>query len=125
MNKFARLVKIVGACLPTRLPVGMTEFNAWSQDIIDTFEVGGIADNDSLKWALAGIIMALGPTKAYVPKLYFFLVLVKSASNQIASGFMYELKQKQAAEQLVEKQKSAEATATEAGALSAAQTQPA
>lgn len=98
MTKAKQYLKMFLGLFPSRLPVGMTEFDAWVQDIIDTYSLSGIADIDSLKWAIAGSVMALGPTKAFKPKVYFALVVSKSAANQIAGGFMYNLKEKQKAD---------------------------
>ena len=113
VSKINKYVNLVSSLFPTALPRGVTEFNSWSQSIIDTF---GLPDNDSVKFMLATMILHLDSTSAYKPKLYFGLSSLKSMSNQIAASVVQDMKTKQqermAAEAAAAKQQ-AEATATQ------------
>lgn len=92
------LIKKLLSYFPTKLPVGMTEFHAWADEIIKL--TGKIADEDSLKFALANMVMHLKSDLAHVSKNYFVNSLRKGAANQVASQVFLDikLKQKQAAE---------------------------
>ena len=111
-----KLLIILMSYLPTRLPVGMDEFQSWAKDILDI--VGPIADEKSLKFTLASMIMHLSPLKdkygtlpGYVPKQHFVQGLIKACANQVANQVVYDIKteqaeaQKKAAEELAAKQK--------------------
>jgi hypothetical protein len=96
---------------PSPLPVGVTEFHAWADKVI---EAAGAPNNDSVKFALATMILHAGPQDAEKPLSYFILSLKKSMANQVAAGIMQELKAKQQAEEAArieaEKNKATEAT---------------
>lgn len=92
-NKLKKLARRVKALLPSKLPQGMTEFDQWSDDVLDIYNM---PNNDSTKFSLAVMITHLAPTEAYKPKHYFGLTLVKSASVQVAFAVMDQLKKKQA-----------------------------
>jgi hypothetical protein len=87
------LLKRVLSRLPSPLPVGMSEFQQWSDDIIELS--GKFADVDSMKFALASQIMHLGAQQAYVPKNYFVKSMRKAAANQVASQAFQDVKNKQ------------------------------
>lgn len=94
------------------LPRGMTEFNAWADSIIETYDIEGLADKDSLRFVLANIILELKPDAAFVSKWLMARRLLKAASNQVASGVFQEIKAKQKEAQAQAAAKPAEATAT-------------
>lgn len=77
---------------PSKLPIGMTAFDTWSQSIIDTFS---LPNNDSTRFALATMILHVPAEGFYKPKAYFARLVLKSMSNQIAGGVMQDLKNKQ------------------------------
>lgn len=87
------LFKKVAARFPTKLPVGMTEFNAWADSIIDL--AGEFADRDSMKYALASNVIHMKHTQDSAPKSYFVSVLRKAAANQVASQVFQDVKVKQ------------------------------
>lgn len=99
--------------VPTPLPVGITEFEAWASSIITTYN---FPDNDSVRWALAVKVLHLGETSAYKAKRYFYLTMHKSMANQVVSQVIQDLKikdqQQRAAAQAAEQ--AAAATATDA-----------
>lgn len=84
-----------------RLPLGMTEFNVWADDILDTYEM---PNNDSTKFALATAIMHAKNGQGSFPKAFFGEVLVKGAANQVAHAIMIECKERQEARAKEEKE---------------------
>lgn len=86
--------------LPTPLPVGLTAFHAWADEIIELS--GNFADEDSMKYAIANNLIHLSHTTAFKPKHYFVSTLRKAAANQVASQVFMDIKVKQE-----EKQKAA------------------
>lgn len=99
--------------LPTYLPVGVTEFQSWSRDIIELS--GKFADEDSMRFALASQVLHLGAQKSSVPKHFFVCSMRKAAANQVASQVFQDIKQKQI--EAAQKQQ-AEATASQETAAS-------
>lgn len=94
-----QLAKLL-AFIPTRLPVGMTEFETWSSSIITMY---GWPDNDSMRFALAAMIINLGATQARVSKRYFGLSLHTACSKQVAGQVFHDLKIKQQKQMQAEK----------------------
>ena len=96
-KKFKRAVSKVTGFFPTRLPVGITEFNVWAESIIDTYGLDiGTNDHDSIVFGLAGAVMHLGATESHKPKRFFAKLLHKGAASQVAYFVMKQLKEKQA-----------------------------
>lgn len=87
------LIKQLLSYLPTRLPNGLTEFNNWAKDIMEL--TGPLADEDSIKFALASQIMHMGAQSDRVPKRYFVASLRKAAANQVASQVFQDVKLRQ------------------------------
>ncbi len=80
------------------LPLGVAEFDVWSDRIIDASMIQ--ADRVSLKYALANIIMQLKPTEDHVEDAYFIKSIRKAAVNQVADAVrneIYESRKKQEA----------------------------
>jgi hypothetical protein len=75
----------------------MSQFDIWSADIIALS--GKYADDDSMRFAIASMIMHLGPQRSSVPKNYFVRSLRKGAANQVASQVFQDIKNKQQAAQ--------------------------
>lgn len=90
------------------LPIGRTQFLAWSDRIIQGAMVE--AEHDTLRNALAHMLMHLGPTEAFREDGYFILSLRKAAVNQTAHAMAEEIKQA-----WEEKKKLAEDTAPNLG----------
>lgn len=83
--------------LPSAVPQGIQEFQTWSGTIIRTY---GFPDNDSVRFALATMIMHSGPTCAYKPLHYWATLIKAGAAKQVASQVFQDIKLKQqAAEQ--------------------------
>jgi hypothetical protein len=108
---------------PRPLPMGMTDFEAWSTRIISGALIPGGDDEpdkfrESQVFALANMLMHLGPTESHKPDAFFIHSLRKFAINQIADAVRKELhakaKARTAAEeeaQKTEAQKAAEEAA--------------
>lgn len=84
-----QLIPHLKGLLPSRLPVGVTEFENWSKDIFDTY---GLPNLPSYQQALASMIMHLGPTVDRKPKYYFAKAVRKAQANQIAYEQIQKLK---------------------------------
>lgn len=108
INKVKLIVRYLASYIPTPLPIGMTEFDAWAKDVLS---LTPLPDNDSTRFALASIIPHQKAEHYRVAKIKFVNLLMKSASNQIAGGVMHELKAKQQAAMEAAKRAEAEAAA--------------
>lgn len=82
--------------IPTQVPMGMTAFHSWADSLIETY---AFPNDPSVKFALATMIMHLGPIEAYKPRRYFMLAIKAGAAKQIASAVFQEIKAKQIADQ--------------------------
>lgn len=94
---------------PRPLPMGRTEFEEWSDRIISGSLVS--ADVASQKFALANMLLSLGPTESHKCDAHFIHSLRKFAINETAVSVRDELykarKEKEEAEKAAQ-----EATAT-------------
>ncbi len=106
--------------LPTPLPIGMSEFDAWATSVI---ALSRLPDNDSIRYTLATMIPHQKAERDRIPKALFVSMMHKAAANQIAMGYAYDLKEKQKA--AIEAAKAAEATALNAEASGGQETQQA
>lgn len=103
-----KLVRKIRSFFPSAVPIGMTEFNKWADDII---ELSGAPKNETSKFALSAILIhSFKPHEAYIPKNLLKKHLMKGMANQVAGEFMWEQKEKQKAE---EAKKKAEALAAQ------------
>jgi len=96
------------AYVPTKLPVGMTEMTVWMDSIIELS--GQFADQDSMRFAIASILIHADSSKGALPKHYFISRLRKSAANQVASQVFQDIKTKQQEAQAAAAAKPVEAT---------------
>lgn len=81
---------------PRALPMGRTAFDEWSDRIISGALIpGGEEDKeafyDSQKFALADLLLHLGPTESHKPDAFFIHSLRKFAVNQVADAIRREL----------------------------------
>lgn len=89
-----KLILSLLSYIPRQLPVGKAEFETWANRII---ALGGkYADDDSLHFALASILIHADSKHGALPDKYFSDRLRKSASNQVASQVFQDIKTKQA-----------------------------
>lgn len=96
--------------VPTPLPKGLTEFNAWSDSIIELS--GKFADVTSMKWTIGNVLLGLPTTCNSKPKNHFVKVLHKAAANQVVSYFIEEVKTEQKRRLAEEQAKKQEDTAS-------------
>jgi hypothetical protein len=95
-NTLFRIFNLIFGFFPTPVPQGGTEFEKWSDSIIETYKPA--ADVRSVKFALCALLMRLDPTEAFKSKFYFALCLRKAAAAQVAAFKMEEIKLQQAEE---------------------------
>lgn len=102
MNTFLNKLKLLGTKIlylfPSRIPIGMEEFDNWAKDILTTY---GWPDNGSFRFALATMIINQdnkGWRKKYVSKYAFSLALHSSAAKQIAGEYFRLIKDQQKAD---------------------------
>lgn len=76
---------------PRPLPMGITEFNIWSDRLIAGAMV--TATVESQKATLASMILHLGPTEDHKPDAYFIHSLRKLAANQVANEVFTQIRQ--------------------------------
>lgn len=84
------------------LPMGRTEFDEWSERIISGSLVS--ADIPSQKFALANMLLHLGPTESHKPDAFFIHSLRKFAVNQVAAAVRDELYAEKKAKEEAEKE---------------------
>ncbi len=89
------LLKRLLAFLPTKLPVGVTEFDQFANDIIELS--GKYADELSMRFAIASMVIHAPHDKGALSKRYFVTRLRKSAANQVASQVFQDVKAQQEA----------------------------
>ena len=107
-----RLVKQLLAYFPTKLPLGMTEFETFSKSVIELLPPG--LDNvpaDDKKFVIASAIQRLDPTTNAKAKIYFVKLLTKAAASQVAGQVFLDIKEKQKAVEAERAAKQAEVTA--------------
>ncbi len=81
---------------PRPLPLGRKEFEDWSERLISGALLSGGKEDpevfkESQKFALANMLMHLGPTESHKPDAFFIHSLRKFAVNQVADTVRKEL----------------------------------
>jgi hypothetical protein len=84
------LIKRILARFPQPLPVGKTQYDKFENDILDLS--GRYADETSMRFAIASIMIHAPSDKGALSKKYFVDRLRKSAANQIASQVFQDIK---------------------------------
>jgi hypothetical protein len=97
LDKLKLYVAHLLSYLPTKLPVGLEEFHKWADSIIALS--GKFADETSMKFAIASILIHADSALHALPKRYFISRLRKSAANQVASQVFQDIKNQQLAAQ--------------------------
>lgn len=92
-----------------RLPVGLTEFDDWSDRIIRAADMP--ATYESQKFALAGMILNESDKESYYEDNHFVAKLRKAAANQVAQEVMKNIKEARAQRKLEEEQAAAKGIA--------------
>lgn len=89
---FYKQVNKFRSFFPRQLPVGLSEYETWSASIIKAYD---LPDNESVRWALANMILHTAPTACDKPGRYYGRSALKSMANQVAAHVIQELKIKQ------------------------------
>ena len=82
---------------PRPLPMGRVDFMVWSDRILAGCLIPHDSDQpmevhvDSIRYALANMLIQLGPTESHKPDAYFIHSLRKFAINQVADVLRKEL----------------------------------
>jgi hypothetical protein len=79
------------------LPLGVKEFHEWSDRIISGACIPG-ATKESQKFALADMILHLGPTESHKEDAYFIHCMRKYAVNQVADDMRKKIRDEAKAE---------------------------
>lgn len=104
-------IKRILSRFPTPLPVGMSQFETWTSEIIELS--GEYANRSSMQFALASMVQHADSKYGSLPKNYFVVRLRKVAANQVASQVFLNIKEQQAAAQAAQQAKPVEdSTAT-------------
>lgn len=90
-----RLIKKWKSYLPEKLPQGMTEFNAWVDDVA---VLSGLPVNDKLKKVIGTLILQLPPNVSQVPKNHIASLVKKAAANQVSVEVLQLINEKEKAE---------------------------
>jgi len=98
MSKMTILFKQFRALFPSKLPVGMEEFERWISEFETIYKLP-TSDKESIRFAVAAMIINLGPTAAFKSKFYFYLSIVAGCAKQVAGSVFHEIKTRQMAEQ--------------------------
>ncbi len=80
----------VRSYFPQQVPTGMTAFKDYADKVYCL--TGPIADQDSIKFALASQIIHADASRSNPPMQYFVRRLIKTAANQVASEVFQEIK---------------------------------
>lgn len=90
MKRIKFIYKLALSYFPTKLPVGLTEMQAFCNDIIELS--GKYADDDSMKYVITTSILHLDPNIDRASKQFFMRKLRKAAANQVASAVFTEIR---------------------------------
>lgn len=96
--KLKKLFNQVRGLFPSALPTGMSQFDAWHEKLVATYDLP-TQDRDSVRYALATMILHLGPTAAFKPQYYFVLAIRSACAKQVAGAAFQEIKLRQQAEE--------------------------
>jgi thiamine pyrophosphate-dependent acetolactate synthase large subunit-like protein len=93
-----KLFSYLFSLFPTRLPIGIQEFNDWATCIRSLVGPGfEQVPEDVFNFVLSNNIIHLGPQASRVPKNYFVKAMHKGAANQVASQIFQDVKSRQKA----------------------------
>lgn len=86
------LIALPLSFIPSPLPLTEAEHERWSEAVL---KLGGFpANNDSLKHAIAALLMHLPERCTRKPKQYFIAAIRKSIINQVAYNMMQDIKER-------------------------------
>jgi len=119
LSKPRQLLKKLLSYLPSKLPTGKTQFDAFAADLIalSDFQV----DETSMRFAIASMLIHAPSDSGSLSKNYFVKRLRKSAANQVASQVFQDIKAAQDATQTAGKQPEPAATSPQETTTKSAQ----
>lgn len=83
MKKLLKLsLLVVTSFFPRKLPIGMTKFNEWVQDIV---LISGLPNNSTTRGLAATFILQIPPNIGYISIRRVSDMLVKAAANQVGA----------------------------------------
>ncbi len=88
---------------PLPLPIGRTEYDAWSKRIIEGASIPGLTE-DSANFALTSMLLHLPSTQSFHTDAFFVHALRKSAINQTAVAVMQDIEARSKAKKQAEQQ---------------------
>lgn len=110
MKRLSNLIKRISSYFPTKLPLGMSDFETWSNTIISLLGPG--LENipaDDIKFVLTTNLQRLGPDEDKRSIQYFVRVIRAAAIKQVSAQVFQDVKLRQA--EAMAKLKQAEETA--------------
>jgi hypothetical protein len=84
-QKLLKLIKRLLARLPSPLPVGVSEFEAWAESFNDIYDLP-TQDKDSIRIVLASTIINLGSITIKKPKYHFYKTIIAASAKQVAGS---------------------------------------
>ena len=113
MNTRRALIKLyrkTRGILPSPLPQGVTEFNAWADYIFDTY-TPPMTIRD-VKFTLSALLMRLGQADSHISNRYFAKCLHSGAAKQVGAYVMEEIKHEQKQEYAAQQESAKQQVAT-------------
>ena len=95
-HKIKRFLKQIRGRFNSPLPVGVTEFKAWCDDIRATYDLPTESEEDIL-FCFSAVIMRFDEISDKKPKYHFVRAFRSGAAKQVASHTFTETKLKQQA----------------------------
>ncbi len=94
LTKIKNLFKRLLGRIPSRLPVGVTEFAKFVDELQAIYDLP-TKNKDDVMFAVTSTILRLGPTDSKLSKQYFVNIVKAGAAKQIAAHYFQEIKQRQ------------------------------
>lgn len=88
--KINKKLKMLLNMVPTKLPIGLKEFDEYCVSIFKTYD---LPDLPSYRNAIATMIMHIPPTVFYKPKHFFGVSVKKAMANQTAYEIIQQIRE--------------------------------
>lgn len=100
MSKLKKLIAYLMSYLPTKLPLGLIDFDDYFQAIrgLADSRLSNVPDDD-IRFVVASTITHQGPTGDRMPKQKMVRILHAAAAKQVAAQIFQDVKQRQRAQQ--------------------------
>lgn len=98
MNKIFTIAKrkvsqLIGL-FPSKLPVGLIEFNAWAEKFSSTYNLP-TKDTNSVRFVLATSMLNFTHITSHKSMYYFYKVFMSAAVKQVAGSVFQDIKRQQ------------------------------